>query len=71
MPELPEVETVMRGLQARLEGRVIARAATHVLALLGDGRWSAGASAQMIAAPMLRAVYGCDWRETGGVWVAV
>jgi formamidopyrimidine-DNA glycosylase len=26
MPELPEVETVMRGLQARLEGRVIARA---------------------------------------------
>lgn len=26
MPELPEVETVMRGLQARLEGRRIARA---------------------------------------------
>ncbi len=26
MPELPEVETVMRGLQARLEGRVIRRA---------------------------------------------
>lgn len=26
MPELPEVETVMRGLQARLEGRVICRA---------------------------------------------
>ncbi len=26
MPELPEVETVMRGLNARLEGRVIARA---------------------------------------------
>ncbi len=29
MPELPEVETVMRGLRARLEGRVIVRAATH------------------------------------------
>ncbi len=27
MPELPEVETVMRGLQARLEGRVLRRAA--------------------------------------------
>ncbi len=27
MPELPEVETVMRGLQARLEGRTIVRAA--------------------------------------------
>jgi formamidopyrimidine-DNA glycosylase len=35
MPELPEVETVMRGLQARLEGRVIARASTHRL----DLRW--------------------------------
>ncbi len=29
MPELPEVETVMRGLRARLEGRTIRRASTH------------------------------------------
>ena len=29
MPELPEVETVMRGLAARLEGRVIVRAAVN------------------------------------------
>ncbi len=29
MPELPEVETVMRGLKARLEGQVIAHAALH------------------------------------------
>ena len=29
MPELPEVETVMRGLRERLEGRVIVRAMTH------------------------------------------
>jgi formamidopyrimidine-DNA glycosylase len=29
MPELPEVETVMRGLAAVLQGRVIARAAVH------------------------------------------
>ncbi len=29
MPELPEVETVMRGLQARLEGRTLRRAAVH------------------------------------------
>jgi formamidopyrimidine-DNA glycosylase len=29
MPELPEVETVMRGLQARLEGRRIVRAAVN------------------------------------------
>ena len=36
MPELPEVETVMRGLQARLEGRVIVRAAVH----RADMRWA-------------------------------
>jgi formamidopyrimidine-DNA glycosylase len=29
MPELPEVETVMRGLQERLEGRIIVRATAH------------------------------------------
>lgn len=35
MPELPEVETVMRGLQARLEGRRI----THAIAHRPDLRW--------------------------------
>jgi formamidopyrimidine-DNA glycosylase len=35
MPELPEVETVMRGLQARLEGRVLLRAVAH----RPDMRW--------------------------------
>ncbi len=35
MPELPEVETVMRGLSARLLGRVITHAATH----RPDMRW--------------------------------
>ncbi|HUW80593.1 MAG TPA: DNA-formamidopyrimidine glycosylase family protein, partial [Acidocella sp.] len=29
MPELPEVETVMRGLDARLTGQVIRRATLH------------------------------------------
>jgi formamidopyrimidine-DNA glycosylase len=29
MPELPEVETVMRGLRARLEGRLLTRAVAH------------------------------------------
>jgi formamidopyrimidine-DNA glycosylase len=36
MPELPEVETVMRGLQARLEGRVIVRASVR----RPDMRWA-------------------------------
>ncbi len=36
MPELPEVETVMRGLQARLEGRLIVRA----VVLRPDLRWA-------------------------------
>jgi formamidopyrimidine-DNA glycosylase len=35
MPELPEVETVMRGLQQRLEGRVIVTATAH----RPDMRW--------------------------------
>ena len=48
----------------------IARAATHVLALLGDGRWAAGRCDQMIGASTLREVYGCEWRDAAGVWVA-
>ncbi|WP_158747184.1 bifunctional DNA-formamidopyrimidine glycosylase/DNA-(apurinic or apyrimidinic site) lyase [Acidisphaera sp. L21] len=36
MPELPEVETVMRGLRARLEGRVIVHAVMH----RPDLRWA-------------------------------
>ena len=36
MPELPEVETVMRGLRARLDGRVIVRAAVN----RPDLRWA-------------------------------
>ncbi len=48
----------------------ILRAATHVLALHGDGGWSAGRCDQMIRAPLLETVYGCAWREAGGVWVA-
>jgi formamidopyrimidine-DNA glycosylase len=36
MPELPEVETVMRGLRARLEGRTIRRARVH----RADMRWA-------------------------------
>jgi formamidopyrimidine-DNA glycosylase len=35
MPELPEVETVMRGLQARLEGRRI----VHAQVNRPDLRW--------------------------------
>jgi formamidopyrimidine-DNA glycosylase len=35
MPELPEVETVMRGLRERLEGRTIVRATAH----RADLRW--------------------------------
>lgn len=48
----------------------IARTATHVLALFGDGVWAAGLAGEMIQAKTLQRVYGCPWRETGGVWVA-
>ncbi|HET9976092.1 MAG TPA: ABC transporter ATP-binding protein [Burkholderiaceae bacterium] len=48
----------------------IARTATHVLALLPDGSCEQGAAAQMLEARLLARVYGCAWRDLGGVWVA-
>jgi iron complex transport system ATP-binding protein len=48
----------------------IARAATHVLALLPDGACEQGAAAAMLEAGMLERVYGCRWRNAGGLWVA-
>lgn len=48
----------------------IARTATHVLALLPDGRCEQGAAGAMLDAGLLERVYGCGWRAVGGVWVA-
>jgi len=52
----------------------IARAATHVLALLPDGHCEQGSAAEMLDADRLQRVYGCDWRavegDAGRVWVA-
>lgn len=48
----------------------IARTATHVLALHGDGLWQAGPAAALLHAALLERVYGCGWREVGGYWVA-
>src|SRR6195952_5138550 len=51
MPELPEVETVMRGLQARLEGRILLRA----VARRPDLRWPlpAGLAERLNGAPVV------------------
>jgi iron complex transport system ATP-binding protein len=52
----------------------IARAATHVLALLPDGRCEQGAVDQMLQAERLERVYGCAWRAldsgAGRFWIA-
>jgi iron complex transport system ATP-binding protein len=48
----------------------IARTATHVLALLPDGQCVLGTAASMLAAGLLERVYGCRWRQVGGMWVA-
>lgn len=48
----------------------IARTATHVLALLPDGVCEQGTAVAMLDAGTLERVYGCGWREVGGVWVA-
>ena len=47
----------------------IARVATHVLALFGDGRWRAGPLAVMLGADVLEATYGCPWRSVDGAWL--
>lgn len=48
----------------------IARTATHVLALLPDGGCAQGRAAELLQADLLARVYGCGWREAGGVWIA-
>ena len=48
----------------------IARTATHVLALLPDGRCEHGRAAEMLDATLLERVYGCAWRNLGGAWIA-
>jgi iron complex transport system ATP-binding protein len=52
----------------------IARAATHVLALLPDGSCEQGQVCEMLDAERLQQVYGCAWRavdgDAGRVWVA-
>jgi iron complex transport system ATP-binding protein len=44
----------------------IARAATHVLALLPDGRCEQGPAAEILDARRLQQVYGCAWRAIDG-----
>ena len=48
----------------------VQRTATHVLALVGEGDWRAGAVDEVLTAQTLRATFACDWRQVGGVWLA-
>lgn len=47
----------------------VARAATHVLALLGDGQWRAGPVGEILQAGPLREIFGCDWVAAGEGWL--
>ncbi len=47
----------------------IARVATHVLALSGDGRWQGGTVDEILSAPVLERTYGCAWRSVDGAWL--
>ncbi|MEK8030816.1 ABC transporter ATP-binding protein [Ideonella sp. DXS29W] len=49
----------------------VARAATHVLALMGDGQWRAGPVDEMLQAAPLREIFGCEWMPAGGSWLPV
>jgi len=47
----------------------IARVATHVLALFGDGRWQAGPVSEVLRADVLERTYGCPWRAVDEAWL--
>jgi iron complex transport system ATP-binding protein len=47
----------------------IARVATHVLALSGEGRWQAGPVAEILREDVLERTYGCPWRAVEGAWL--
>ena len=47
----------------------IARVATHVLALHGDGRWQAGPVDEVLVESVLERTYGCAWRSVEGAWL--
>jgi iron complex transport system ATP-binding protein len=47
----------------------IARVATHVLALSGEGRWQAGPVGDILRADVLERTYGCPWRAVEGAWL--
>jgi iron complex transport system ATP-binding protein len=49
----------------------VAQAASHVLALMGDGRWRAGPVGALLQAGSLREIFGCDWREADDAWLPV
>ena len=49
----------------------VARAATHVLALQGDGRWRAGPVGELLAPGPLAEIFGCEWLAAGGSWLPV
>ena len=48
----------------------VQRFATHIIACNEDGSWLCGSIEQMLSAPMLHTLYGCAWRDVGGVWMA-
>ena len=48
----------------------IARTATHVLALLPDGRCEQGTARELLEAELLERVYGCAWYSIGSMWIA-
>jgi iron complex transport system ATP-binding protein len=53
----------------------VAALATHVLALLPDGAWTAGEASQVLCEDTLRRAYGCAWQRIerpghADLWVA-
>jgi len=47
----------------------VQHAATHVIALMEDGRWCAGPVAQVLNEATLAATFGCAWQDVQGQWL--
>ena len=46
----------------------VQQCATHLVALLGDGAWRAGAIDEVLDARTLLDTFGCPWRQVEGRW---
>jgi hypothetical protein len=48
----------------------VQQVATHGIALMGDGRYCAGALSEVLTAANLHECFDCEWAAVNGRWFA-